>query len=398
MKILQIHNFYMIPGGECSVVRAEKRLLESRGHEVVQFAYDSGDIEDYSWARKSVAFAQIPYNIQASRKLSRFLEKNEPDIAHVHNVFPLLSPSVYVTLKRHGIPVVQTVHNYRFLCPNGFFYTQGRICEDCMQRGFISAVRKRCMRDSAGVSLLYASAIWYARKSGNIFRNIDRFIALNRFSADKLTAGGVPGGKIRVCGNFVEKFFDAPSPKKSYILYLGRLSVEKGLRTLFTALRKVPGVRLKLAGIGPLEQELRGYVDANPGMDVEFIGYVKGDDKERQVREAICTVMPSEWYENFPISVAESLAMGTPVVASRIGGLPEMIEHEQTGLLFTPGDAEELARCINRLVMNKATTERLAKNAVDSAARLFSAEVHYRQLMEIFREISPGELPVEVKS
>ena len=386
MKILQIHNFYNTPGGECSVVRAEQRLLEANGHTVQQFIVDSGKISGQSLGCKALSFLQIPYNFQVSRSLARFLQDNRPDVAHVHNVFPLLSPSVYVVLKHARIPVVQTIHNYRFLCPNGTFFTQGHVCQACLHEGLTAAIKNKCMRDSRIVSAMYAAAIGLAWRTGNLPNNIDRYIALNQFGAELLAAGGIPLERIRVCGNFVERFAEAPSAKASYILYLGRLSPEKGLWTLIKAMHKTPpGIVLKIAGTGPLEQALKEHVGSHE-LNVEFLGFVAGNEKEQLISRAICTVTPSEWYENFPISVLESLALGTPVVASRIGGLPEMIDQEVSGGLFTPGSADELAEAISRLVEKRGETNSMAAGAIDVALSRFGPNAHMKCLLNIYQE------------
>jgi len=386
MRILQIHNFYKTPGGECSVVRAEKKLLETYGHDVFQFTADSREIDDYSLIRKGLFYLQIPYNLQIRRKLSRFIAENKPDIAHVHNVFPLQSPSVYSTLKKYKIPVVQTIHNFRFLCPNGKFFIQDMVCEDCQHQGFFSSVRKKCMHDSRSTSLLYATAISMAWKSGNLSRNIDRYIALNHFTAEKFIAAGVPPGKISICGNFCENISEAPALKKSYILYLGRLSSEKGIRTLLKAMQKTSNVTLKIAGVGPLLEKLKQYAKANPFLKLEFMGFVNGEEKNKLVREALATVIPSEYYENFPISVLESLALGTPVIASRIGGLPEIVEHGRTGLLFTAGNADELAAHIATLANNESKTNEIAAEALETSRIRFGPATHYVKLMEIYSD------------
>lgn len=386
MNILQIHNFYNTPGGECSVVRAERRLLEANGHTVQQFVVDSGKISGQSLSRKALSFLQIPYNFQVSHSLARFLQDNRPDVAHVHNVFPLLSPSVYVALKHARIPVVQTIHNYRFLCPNGTFFTQGHVCQACLHEGLMAAIKNKCMRDSRMVSAMYAAAIGLAWRTGNLPKNIDRYIALNQFGADQLAAGGIPRERIRICGNFVERFAEAPSAKASYILYLGRLSSEKGLWTLIKAMHKTPkGVMLKVAGAGPLEQALKDYVNSN-ALNVEFLGFVAGSEKEQIIAGAICTVTPSECYENFPISVLESLALGAPVIASRIGGLPEMIEQGVSGELFTPGCADELAEAISRFVEKRDETNSMAAGALDAARSRFGPDTHIQGLISIYQE------------
>lgn len=386
MRILQIHNYYSVPGGECSVVRAEKTLLEAHGHTVSQFTRASADIAKMTLPERAASLIRIPGNARSARELAVVVEREKPDVAHVHNVFPLLSPSVYSTLRQQGIPVVQTLHNFRFLCPNGLFFTRGNICEQCQERGFFAAVRNRCLRGSLTVSLLYATAIRFAWRSGNLPNNIDRYIALNQFVAAKLVKGGVPQDRIRICGNFVERFAESPSSKKGYVLYLGRLSHEKGIMTLLTAMERLPHMRLVIAGTGPLEADLRAHARNHPNLNITFAGFMVGPEKDRLIREALALVVPSEWYENFPVSVVESLAQGTPVVASRIGGLPEMVTHGETGLLFTPGNVEELARCLATLVDDPTATTRMASTALASAIDRFSPDAHYRQLLDIYRD------------
>jgi glycosyltransferase involved in cell wall biosynthesis len=391
MKILQVHNFYKIPGGECSVVRAEKTLMESHGHQVAQFVRHSGDIEKRSILNNTASFLQIPYNLQSAQALTKFILHSRPDVAHVHNVFPLLSLSIYEALSRHHIPVVQTVHNFRFLCPNGQFFTHGQVCERCQIHGFTSAIKYKCMRNSTLISMQYAAALALAWRSGNLPNNIGRFVALNQFVADKLVKGGIPADRVRICGNFVCSIDDAPLPKHRYILYLGRLSPEKGLKTLLKAMETVPNLLLKIAGNGPMEEELQAIIKSNPALNVELTGHVSGTHKRQLIREALCTVAPSEWYENFPISVLESLAAGTPVIASCIGGLPEMISDGITGLLFPPGDAAQLAEKISSLANRPEQAERMATNAIQEARERFGPETHYQKLLAVYQELAPAD-------
>jgi glycosyltransferase involved in cell wall biosynthesis len=390
MKILQVHNFYRTRGGECGVVDAEKRLLESHGHTVTQFVADSNTLDKMTFSKKASIFLQIPSNSEIALRLKSCISEHRPDLAHVHNVFPMLSPSVYVALRRDSIPVVQTVHNYRFLCPNGLFYVNGKICEACQVKGYWEAVRNRCMHGSIATSALYAAAIAWGWHSGAFRSCVDLYVVLNAFVAEKLMAGGVPAEKIRVCGNFVSDFAESPVAKKPYALYLGRLSSEKGLFTLIAAARSVPELPLKIAGTGPLEGDLRRAV-REPGMEhIELIGHVSGESKRRLIAEALYTVVPSEWYENFPLSVVESLALGTPVIASRIGGLPELIKHEHTGLLFPAGDMRALAECLRRIIHQASDIGEMAANALATAREQFSPQRHLEQLLTIYADAVYG--------
>lgn len=387
VKILQVHNFYRTRGGECGVVDAEKRLLERSGHTVVQFVTDSNTLDKMTFSEKASTFLQIPYNARMARRLESHVFEHQPDLAHVHNVFPMLSPSVYASLKRNSIPVVQTIHNYRFLCPNGLLYVNGRVCEACQAKGYWEAVRNCCMHGSMTTSALYAAAIAWGWRSGAFHSCIDRHVALNAFAAGKLAAGGIPEEKIRVCGNFVNDFADAPAPKKGYALYMGRLSSEKGLTTLLAAARLVPELPLMIAGVGPLEAELHQAVRDPRMSHIEIVGYVAGERKRRLIAEALCMVVPSECHENFPLSLVESLALGTPVLASRMGGLPDLVEHGRTGLLFQAGDAGELAESLRWMSRNASSAYQMALNTLTVAQQRFSPQRHLDQLLEIYREV-----------
>ncbi len=390
MRVLQVHNFYKISGGECSVVRAENQLLTKHGNTVDQFVCDSGSIDNLGLWGKIRLFSGIPYNGQMYKQMMAAIKKNKPDVAHVHNVFPMMSPSIYVALRRSGIPVVQTLHNYRFLCPNGQFFVEGKVCEDCQEKGFMSAVRKRCVRGSRVTSLMYALAISRAWKSGILPNAIDKFVALNNFVADKMVAGGVPRQKIAICGNYIQSTASSVADKRGYILYLGRLSDEKGIKTLIKSLSLLDGVVLKVAGSGPAEEYLKNKALESGGVQVEFLGHIGGAEKQKIVAEALCTVVPSEWYENFPISVVESMSLGTPVVASKIGGLPDMIEHGVNGMLFEAGNHVDLANSIRSIIENEELASKMAEQSVKAAVSKFGAEEHYRQLMAIYKDVIAG--------
>jgi len=387
MRILQIHNYYQNYGGECHVVDAEKKLLEENGHEVIQFVRHSRDIESWSASKKAVMLASIPYNPIEYSSLLKLANEVQPDVAHVHNVFPLISPSAYSALARAGIPTVQTVHNYRFMCPNGMFFIEKSICEKCQTQGYLSAVINRCMRNSYAISALYAAAIANAWRKKIIQNKISRYIALNQFVFEKMVVAGIPREKIAICGNFIDTENKSVPVKKCYILYIGRLSTEKGVMTLLKAVASLKNVTLKVAGTGPDERILEQYALKYAGDRVEFLGFIKGEHKEKLISEAVCTVVPSEWYENYPISVLESLSLGTPVVASRIGGLPEMVKHGVTGLLFEPEDSLELANCIQDLVDSPEVVAKMAKSAINYSVNTFNSNIHYEQMVEIYQKV-----------
>lgn len=384
MRVLQVHNFYQVPGGECAVVRAEKVLLESGGHKVGRFTRDSTAINGFSWAKKARMLAGIPNNCAIGGGVQAAIRRFRPDVAHVHNVFPMLSPAVYTALHRAGVPVVQTHHNFRVLCPNGLFFTDGRVCESCLN-SLSACIRKKCIKGSRILSGLYARAIFRGWRRRVFTRDIALHIALNPFFAQKLARGGIPESAIRVCGNFVSTFADRAAGKEGYFLYLGRLSPEKGLLTLLEAARRVHA-SVKVAGTGPMEKEIRRYIADNHLGRVELLGFVKGERKSELVRKSLAVVIPSEWYENFPISAVEAQALGTPVIASRIGGLPEIVAHGKTGYLFQPGNTAELTGLLERMGAAPDLVRQMSVQSLQRAKALFSPETHLQRLLEIYEE------------
>jgi glycosyltransferase involved in cell wall biosynthesis len=386
MKILQIHNKYKIRGGECGVVDAEYKLLTDNCQQVIQYIKNNSDLDNLSTPQRIKALFSIRSNNNVKSELEALVASEKPDVAHVHNIFPMLSPIVYKTLNRLGIPIVQTLHNYRFLCPNGTFFTNGSICEDCQLKGFSSAVKKRCVRDNLVISYLYASAIKTAWQE-NVFNDcITRHIALNHFVKDKMIAGGIAADKIDICGNFIWDNKSHSEEKDNYILYLGRLSPEKGVETLIKAVLSLDNVHLKIAGTGPDKEKLQRLGNRASGSTIEFVGYVSGDEKVQLIKKALCTVIPSEWYENFPMSVLESLSLGTPVIASKIGGLPDMIKEGETGMFYKTGDIKDLAKTIQNLLSDRENTQIMSKNSIDVSRTTFSQYNHLETLLKIYKK------------
>jgi glycosyltransferase involved in cell wall biosynthesis len=390
MKILIVHDDYKIPGGEFTAVRQHIDLLRGRGEKVILYLRDNSEIFDYAFRHKATFLLKTLYNRATSEEIRSLIRRERPEVAHVHNVFPLISPSVYRTLLNEGVPVVQTIHNYRFLCPNGLFYREERICERCKHGNTLHAVRLKCYRESYILSSLYALTIAIHRKLGT-FDSIGRFIALTDFVASKLSESGlIPADKICVLGNFLPNPLPEPSSSKGrppYALFLGRLSPEKGLKTLMQAMVGLNGVWLKIAGEGPQEEALKAMAQLHGLQQVEFLGRVSGDVKWKLLTEAMATVVPSLWYEAFGLSAIESLAAGTPVVASRLGGLASIIRHGQNGLLFEAGNALDLRKQLIRLYEHPEETLTMGKHARSEACRTFSAGRQYEELMSIYKAL-----------
>jgi glycosyltransferase involved in cell wall biosynthesis len=390
VKILQIHNDYQQAGGERTAVAAQRSLLESRGHAVLPFSADNAEIEGYSAVEKALFFPRTVFSRPIYRRLRELVRRERPDVAHVHNVFPLLSPAVYRALRAEGVPIVQTVHNFRLLCPNALFYTQGAICERCKGGNMIHAVRFACYRDSRLLSALYAGTIMLHRGAGT-FAAIDRFIALTGFAATKLVEGGIARpDRITVLGNFLPAPLPAPGPwddRPASVLFLGRLSPEKGVDVLLEAMAACPELELKIAGDGPDLPRLQARA-AELGLgNVAFLGFQERPARDALLREALALVLPSAWYEHFPMTVLEASAAATPLVASRLGGLPGLIDEGRTGWLFAPGDASDLAGRLRELAADRAGAAERGRNARRALEERWSADQHYAALMEVYAQV-----------
>lgn len=373
-RVLFAHNAYQHKGGEDSVVTEEIALLESRGHQVDIFSRHNDDIAAFS----SLAVAsQTLWSSRTMHDLAARVDSFRPDIIHVHNTFPLISPSLYWAAERAGVPVVQTLHNFRLLCLNALFLRNGQVCEDCLGHLPWRGVRHACYRGSAAASAALAGMLMLHRGLGTYRNKVARYIALNEFCRSKFIEGGLPAERVVVKPNFVD--FDAPeSVPRAGFLFVGRLSVEKGVATLARAMTLLPDARLRVAGDGP-EAAVLGDVTG-----VTRLGSLPGDAVRQEMNHAAALVVPSICYENFPRTMAEAFACSLPVIASRIGALEDIVRDGETGLLFDPGNPHDLA---DRMAWAQAHPEEMAtmgRNARAQYEAEFSGEVNYRCLMEIY--------------
>lgn len=389
MKVLLIHNRYQTAGGEETAIAAQMALLKQRGHTVLLHQRDSNEIPTMGALARARAVPRVIYNGHEAQRLADLVAEQRPDIAHIHNVFPLISPAVYRKLHQIGLPIVQTIHNFRFLCPNSFFFTQGQICERCKWGNTWHAVPRRCFRGSALASASYAAAIALHRQWGT-FELIDRYITLTRFAADKLVEGGlVAHERIRVLGNFIADPLPAVGDldaREPSLLYIGRISEEKGVPLLIEAMAHLPPIPLHLLGEGPARAALEARVAAAGWSHIRFQGYVAGDEKFDEMRRASVAVVPSRLYENFPFAILENLAVGTPVVVPRHGAFPHIVAEGVHGRSFAPHDSHDLARTLVQMLDDPAlpTMRRHARTLVEQR---YSSAAHYDCLRGIYDDL-----------
>jgi glycosyltransferase involved in cell wall biosynthesis len=340
MKILAVHNRYQRPGGEDQVFAEETALLESRGNHVLRCEVHNDRVEHTG--RLTLAKDTV-WNTSAYRELGDLIRRERPDVVHFHNTLPLISPAGYYAARAEGVPVVQTLHNYRLLCPVALFFRDGHVCEDCMGKAVPwPGVVHGCYRGSRAASGLVATMLTVHRALRTWTETIDVYVALTGFARDKFVEGGLPAGKIRVKPNFV-----APDPGRGeggggYALFVGRLAPEKGTGTMLAAWDRLEsGIPLKIVGDGPLKDEVARAAATRP--NVEWLGHRPVAQVHALMKKTDMLVFPSEWYETFGRVAAEAFAAGTPVLAADIGAVAELVEHGRTGLKFRPGDPDDLA-------------------------------------------------------
>ena len=386
-RVLVVHNRYQLPGGEDAVVEAEIELLRRNGHAVETYLRDNHDLT----AMKALeAFAHTLWSRRTWNDIARLTARFRPDVIHAHNTFALVSSSLYWAADRLGIPVVQTLHNFRLLCVQAMFLRDGRVCEDCLGRLPWRGVTRKCYRESGLQSAALAATLGVHRSLGTYRDKVARYIALTEFCREKFIAGGLPASRVAVKPNFADIGRPADAPRRGG-LYVGRLAAEKGIDILMHALSELPSVSMDVIGDGPE----RDKVAAHP--QLRLLGWLGSAEVYERMRAAAYLVMPSIWYENFPRTLIEAYANGLPLVASDLGALAELVDHGRTGLLFKPGAAHDLARHIAWAEAFPAKMRVMGENARATYEARFTADRNYAQLMAIYADaIAAARLKVAV--
>lgn len=387
MTILVCHNHYALRAGEDHAVAAQCALLRAHGHTVVQYTRDNADLAAWPWWRKLLCLASAFYNPRTVRDIKELAARVRPDVAHVHNVFPLLSPSVFVALRRARVPVVYSAHNFRCVCANGLLFRDGRPCHDCLEWRYLACVRGKCFRGSRVASLWYAAIIWWHRRRRTLQRHVQRLIALNHFSRSVFLQAGFSDQQTVVLPNCADESYatrvDTPDP---YVLFAGRLSDEKGIMTVIDAAAQVPELRVRIAGSGPREADVRARITARNLTNVTLLGQTPSAEVARAIGHALALIFPSECYENCPLVVINALWAGTPVIAACTGGVPEFVPEGTAGWLFAPGNSDELAARLRWLVAHQADAVTLRPRARAWARQQFDPAQHLARLVQIYHE------------
>nr|WP_238437731.1 glycosyltransferase family 4 protein [Paenibacillus polymyxa] len=386
-KVLIIHNFYQQSGGEDKVVEQESAMLRSRGIETEHYYVHNDSIQSRGLANMAKLAVEAVWSLPEFKRIKKLLLQVKPDVVHVHNFFPVISPSVYHACERLGIPVVQTLHNYRLICPAATFMRGNKVCEKCLHGTLLHSIRHGCYRGSQLQTIPVAAMIKLNDLIGTWQHKVSRYIALTEFARDKFAESGIPLDRIAVKPNFVhhKTMKTQYDPNDRYLLFVGRISAEKGVRNLLQAWSQLEdrgGLRLVIIGDGPEKAELAA---AYPQEDVRFLGKQDGDTVLDCMSRAMYVMVPSIWYEGFPMTIVESFSVGTPVLCSRLGALEEVVEDGVTGFHFQHDDLENIKTVIRCAVAYENYAAMRQKVSENYAAR-YTEEVNVKQLMAIYSE------------
>lgn len=388
MKILLVHNTYLCPGGEDVVFWQERRLLQNAGHEVIEYQRFNAEIEQYSTARRLTLLGRTTWASDSHRDFTALLRQHRPDIAHVHNTFPLISPSVLHACRNEKVPVVHTLHNYRLLCPAANFFRDGKPCEDCTRGSLLQSVVHGCYRGSHAQTAAVALMLKVHRVEKTWTRMVDRYIVLTEFARSRFVEAGFPLEKFVIRPNCVDPDPGQRTGEGKYALFVGRLSLEKGAHTLINAWRQLPAhYSLRVIGDGPSRVHLELLAASDGLTNVKFTGHLPRHQVIEAMKEARFLIFPSEQYENLPLTIIEAFACGIPVVASKLGAMQEVIEDGRTGIFFKPGDATDLARAATRAWEQPGYVQNLGQQARAEYERKYTAAANYLHLMEIYRSV-----------
>ena len=385
MKILLVHNTYQQAGGEDVVFEQEKRNLQRAGHHVATYERSNHEMEQFSTLQRAMLIKRIVWATDSRQEFAQLLARESPDVVHVHNTFIMISPSIYSACRDQGVPVVQTLQNYRLMCPGALFFRDGRVCEDCVEHSLWRGIQHGCYRGShvqtAGVALMLA---WH-RQLKTYQELVDCSVAATEFSRGKFVAAGFDADKIVVKPNFVDQ---DPGPRKQpgdYAVFAGRLSQEKGVTTLLDAWEHVHrDCTLKIVGDGPLRARLEVQAKERGLAHVTFCGRLSREESIATVKGARFQITPSLWYEGFPMVIVEAFACGVPVLCSRLGGMQEIVADAETGLHFNPGDAQDLARKVEWAWNHPEELVAMGRAARRKYETDYTAEKNYSLLMKIY--------------
>ena len=402
MNILSVNKYFFLKGGAETYYFSLNKLLQDKGYHVTAFSMkndknagspfenyfvDAIDYDEKNIFKKIKYASKLIYSFEAKKKIGQLIRDSRPDLAHLQNFYHQLSPSILKEIKKHNIPIVFTAHDLKLLCPNYQLLCKGEICEKCKGHHYVQCVRNKCMKNSTAASLIGMTEMYFHRMLKS-YQNIDVIITPSAFYRSKFIEFGFSPEKIVHIPNFVDAGCYTPNYcSNGYIAYIGRLSKEKGILTLIKAMKSLKNTDLYIIGDGPLRPELKKNIDEMGMSNIKLLGFKSGQELDSLIRNCAMTVLPSEWYENAPLSVLEAMACGKPVIGADIGGIPELVQHGKTGLIFEPGNSEQLSERLMDLCSNPQKVVEMGKKARRRVEKDFSKEEHFEKIEAIYKRL-----------
>lgn len=396
-RILIVHNAYKIPGGEDAVVANELKLLRGAGHEVFLYQKNNEELDSYSLFQKLLLPLRSVYSRKTYREVRALIREHHIDLVHVHNTLFVISPSVYGAARSLGVPVVQTIHNYRLLCPNALLLRDGQICQDCLSHGLRQSVKHACYRGSKSQTLIVSLMLAYHRRRGT-YRRLS-YICLTEFNKEMLLRLSLRGkpllspAQIHVKPNFTaDPGIPVPyTERQPYFLFASRMDASKGIFVLLRAWEIYEqhsgcSKELVLCSAGPEEDTVREYIRTHALSHVTMLGQLSHDEVLSKMRCALAVCLPTQWYEGFPVVIAESFACGTPVIGSNIGNAGALVTHGETGLTHAPGDADALADFFLHWDPSSEAVQIMSANARKTYENAYTPEKNLKLLLKIYQD------------
>lgn len=386
-NILIVHNYYQIPGGEDTVVANEKKMLEEHGHKVILYSRNNAELKQMSKFQKLFLPITTVFNPRTYKEIKKLIKIEDIEIVHVHNTLNLISPAVYYAARAMKVPVVQTVHNFRLLCPGATFYRDGHICEDCVSKGLMCAVKHNCYRNSKLQTLVCVISTKIHRMTG-IYGRIN-YICLTEFNKEKLLQlKQIKTDRVFVKPNFVEAPTDeiiSYNKREDQFIFAGRLDKLKGIDILCDAWKQMGATAPKLivCGTGPMEEWCRRFLEDNPKCNIELRGFVPNKEAKKLIANSKALILPTQWYEGFPMTIVEAYSVGTPVIGSDIGNVGDLIEEGAGGLKFNCRDSKSLINAVNLLSQNLLDGHEIS----DFYSKHYSSEANYNMIIKIYQTI-----------
>ncbi|MDY3959064.1 glycosyltransferase family 4 protein [Romboutsia timonensis] len=384
-NVLMAHNYYQVPGGEDTVFHNEVNMLEKNGHKVTKYTRHNDEIKSGVLSKLKLGIDTI-FSFKTYKEVKKLIDENDIDVVHVHNTLPLISPSIYYAARAKKVPVVQTIHNFRLLCPGATFTRNGEICEDCISKGLGQSLKHRCYRGSLAQTFMMYAMVKFHRIIGT-YDKIN-YITLTEFNKNKLLNLVKDESKIHVKPNFVERRDKVERVLKDYFVYIGRLDDIKGINFLVEAWTKInENIDLYVIGTGPEEERIKDFINKNKINNVKLLGFMKREDAFDIIKNSRAVIIPSKCYEGFPMSIVEGFSLGVPVIGSRLGNIEAIIKDGYNGVLFEKNNKINLKEAIEHLFYNKDLNEKLSYNAYNTFIKYYTDKQNNYELEIIYKRL-----------